>query len=1368
MLCQPLTDRAAAAPLPKFDGGALPQPPQLSTVQPIVPQNSGQPSSPTSGPPPVRVPALGPDKVAEYSALFEKSGAENGLLSGLIAKQIFERARLPNEVLGRIWNLADVQGKGSLDVSEFVVAMHLLASYKAGSMKGVPNTLPPGLLDAASRRPPTRFSGPPRPSSAAGQPLQPIPQQFTGQIGGRPQSPIVRQQMGTPLSTQSTGEQWLIGPADKQRFDQVFSTVDTNGQGFISGEQAVQFFGNTRLPEEVLAQIWDLADINSDGVLNRDEFAVAMYLIRQQRGTRDGRLPQTLPAGLVPPSMRKQQMPSQPSTVPVFDDAPVTKPRSAADDLFGLDVSDNAPPQPQPQPPQASQQIPQSTGIADAGAFASPKPPPAQSSSPPPSTFFQPFVPKSSYGQGLMPQSTGTPTQAQPKSQPDRDLMDSDDEAPSKINNDAAELGNLSNQIGNLSKQMTDLQGQRGQAEQELTQNANQKRAFQERLTQLRAAYDQEVKAVKSLKDQLAASQAETKRLLQDMAMIEGTHTDLKTQHQQLSSALVADQKENASLKERIRQTNAENEQLKPQLEKLKSDARQQKGLVAINRKQLATNETERDRIRAEMAAAQKELEESRRETEETARHVQASQKELEQAKEVPIPAPVPREFSPPPQVASPALSTGSSNPFFRRQDSGAVFSPAMGSAITSPAPDHERNAAFDSIFGPSFGAPASVPAPATSFGRDLPDPEARSETPKVVEPPAPEPAHQIESSALPLRAPLGRESSTSSSVQVAPPASRLSPVHTPHALTPDTSTASPSSHRADDPFASSAVDEQQESVRQTLPRGETSEKMSAIPGGFPEESRSSTPAVNPTAVAVGAGAATLAAGAGIAAAAATQSDGEKGKAPNISNSKDDFDNFFEGPSHKKTLSEQRADFDSAFEGFDAPAKPATAAKASNNSEFPDIHEFDDDDDDSSDESEEEAKGFDDNFTAPVMSPPQSTTAAGKQPDVASAVPNRLQATPSDSRISSSSSLPGFDQQQSPPGYKDAVPDDNPNNFPREYKNLLPEREDPTSPSLAPGGSNQPGPNPAGTPPSYGPEIGHSSSVTKGETAAAAPFDFDSAFQNMGQAPIAADDESDSEYGDRTPGVLRHQAQSFDFDPSFDSPAHSALATSASQQQSSISDAITSPTTNGAATSPARPTGSNAFSDFQEFNSNPFPPSRTGTLQSQPAASPTAAKAASASHDWDSLFAPLDAQAKQDTSRAASASSPPTDDNTGAPLLKVATSRSVSQSTQIGHDLAATTTHQEIEEITPPGSQQQVPTVSTASSPPPTAASPASKAAPAPKPERPKPGRALTEGTEHDDPILKSLTAMGWSRSESLAALERFDYNIDKVSELSL
>ncbi|KAK5101412.1 hypothetical protein LTS08_005019 [Lithohypha guttulata] len=1343
------------APLPKFDPipGQVPPPAQPipPPIQPITQQNTSTPSSPTSGPPPVRVPALSPEKVAEYSGLFEKSGAENGMLSGFVAKQIFERARLPNDVLGRIWGLADTQGRGALDVSEFVIAMHLLASYKSGAMRGVPNTLPPGLLDAASRRAPSRLSGglpPGRPTSSAGPPLS-QPQYAVTQSGIRPQSPLVNRQMaGTPLSAQSTGEPWLINAADKTRFDSIFATVDTANQGFVSGEQAVGFFGNARLPEEVLAQIWDLADINSDGVLNRDEFAVAMYLIRQHRGSRDGRVPNVLPAGLVPPSMRRQQQPSVPANIPVFDEAPVTKPRSAADDLFGLDVSEQPPPQ---QPP--AQQFPQSTGSTDAGPFANSASAPPPTTSPPPSTLFKPFVPSSNFGQGLVPQATGAAAQSQTK---EASLMDDEDDvAPAKINNEAAELGNLSNQVGNLSKQMQDVSAQRVQAEQQLSQTNQQKQAFQQRLAQLRAAYDQEVTHVKSLKDQLAASQAETKKVQQEMAMIEGTHADLQTQHQQLASALAADQQENATLKEKIRQTNTENEQLKPQLEKLKSDARQQKGLVAINKKQLATNEAERERMKAEMAAAQQELEAHRRETEETARQLEQSQRELEQARQQPLPTPVTRELSPPPQVASPTPSM-SSNPFFRNQDSGAVFSPPMGSAISSPVPqqEHDRNSAFDAIFGPSLGS--SAPAPTTSFGGEAPqfDESDGMQTPSIVEPPAPRTADQLESSDLPMRRPLLREESVSSSVKVAAPVSRNSPAQTPRALTPDTSTASPSSHRADDPFTSSAVDEEQESVRQTLPRGDTAQKLETLPGAFPG-SRSETPApsnINPAAIAIGAGAATIAAGAGIAAAV----DNEQKQAEPAADPKDNFDDFFGGPGHKKTLSEQHADFDSAFASMDNSRQAPNGRAETSHHEFPAIQELEPDDESSDDDSE--PRGFDDNFASP-----KSNVVAGKQPELA---PGPALAPPPMVTQASSASLPDFTSQQPPPDYKDAVPQDNTSHFPMEYKNLLPAREDPTSPPPTAGGSAHPGPNPAGAPPAYGPEIGSPSGTSRKTSQVeatappptkAAPFDFDSAFENMGQAPVA--DESDSDYDDTTPPA--HQRSQATFDPSFDSPALSTgtidttPAPYSAHNAVTMHDAVTSPTSavsNGTTTTSPTYAAHASFRDFDEYNGNPFPPSRTGTQQTMPPVSATSNNAVS--HDWDELFRPLNQNAQ------AGAQAPPTIVRSASPEEPLTQTVSPPRPTEIAPGQRALTTDEEVRDLTPPQSTTNIPQTSI------TPSSPIATANPAPSvPARPQPGRALSAGTEHDDPILKRLTAMGWSREASLDALEKFDYNIDKAAD---
>lgn len=49
--------------------------------------------------------------------------------------------------------------------------------------------------------------------------------------------------------------------------------------------------------------------------------------------------------------------------------------------------------------------------------------------------------------------------------------------------------------------------------------------------------------------------------------------------------------------------------------------------------------------------------------------------------------------------------------------------------------------------------------------------------------------------------------------------------------------------------------------------------------------------------------------------------------------------------------------------------------------------------------------------------------------------------------------------------------------------------------------------------------------------------------------------------------------------------------------------------------------------------------------------------------------------------------------------------------------------------------------------------------------QRPELERTVT--TEHDDPLVKNLTGMGFPRDRSVAVLEKYDYNDDKVGSLS-
>ncbi|KAM3423944.1 hypothetical protein BST61_g1338 [Cercospora zeina] len=645
-------------PVPKFEGLTIPAGAPVAPPSP-APAAFQQPQ--LSGSAPIRVPPLDPAKVQQYSGLFERSGAQKGLIDGGTAKAIFERAGLPNETLGRIWMLADRQQRGALDQTEFIVAMHLLTSMKTRTMAALPATLPQGLYEAASRR-----GAPPPSRQGTGQ--APIPRQLSGQPTGpaRAQSPLARPAVfGTPppIAAQTTGQPWLITPADKAKFDEFFATLDPAGHGIITGEQAVSFFSNSGLSEESLAQIWDLSDIKSEGRLNKDEFAVAMYLIRQQRGPNPAQLPAFLPPALVPPSMRMQQQQTQ-STAPAFDNAAQqpAMPKSAADDLFGLD---------EPAPPQAPALQPQGTGASAArDPFASGSPAPPVPSSPTrfqaagagPSSVFKPFIPSSAFGATLAQQNTGgsfgsnqgAAARAPPAPAANDDLLgDNETHAAeaSKITNETTELANMSNQIGNLRGQMEQTQSKKNVTQAELNQTNAQKRDLEVRLQQFRTQFEQEVRTVKELETQLATSRESTKKLSQELALLEGNYQDLSAQHQNVSQQLQADQRENSALKQRLAEVNAEVTRLRPEIEKLKLAARQQKGMVSINKKQLATSEGLRDQLLSEKGNLERE----------------AAERQA-----LPAEAAVPTTESgvTSPGMASPASTLSANNPFFRKPGS--------------------------------------------------------------------------------------------------------------------------------------------------------------------------------------------------------------------------------------------------------------------------------------------------------------------------------------------------------------------------------------------------------------------------------------------------------------------------------------------------------------------------------------------------------------------------------------------------------------------------------------------------------------------------------------------------------------------------
>jgi hypothetical protein len=95
---------------------------------------------------------------------------------------------------------------------------------------------------------------------------------------------------------------WAITKGEKKLYDDTFKAWDGFGKGYISGEQALEIFGQSGLPKPDLERIWTLADSADRGRLNLDEFAVAMHLI--YRKLNGYPVPNRLPPELIPPSTR--------------------------------------------------------------------------------------------------------------------------------------------------------------------------------------------------------------------------------------------------------------------------------------------------------------------------------------------------------------------------------------------------------------------------------------------------------------------------------------------------------------------------------------------------------------------------------------------------------------------------------------------------------------------------------------------------------------------------------------------------------------------------------------------------------------------------------------------------------------------------------------------------------------------------------------------------------------------------------------------------------------------------------------------------------------------------------------------------------
>lgn len=275
------------------------------------------------------------------------------------------------------------------------------------------------------------------------------------------------------------------------------------------------------------------------------------------------------------------------------------------------------------------------------------------------------------------------------------------EEKGNQISSHSAEVGNLQNQVRETQKSVSSLRQERTALSGNVAKTEAEIDELKSALAQAKAAYDTESTNMTNLETRFKTGSEELKKLRQELIHAESELSALREQKVETEQNILKDKEEIRELKIKLKVSNDEVAALKETLEKLRKEARQQKGLVVVSKKQLATSESDKEKIA-------KSISEER----ENARAVHTpSPSATEAAHAIPLPDS---------KGASPAASTHSGrsmNPFFAHTGAARVTSPLQASTLpTNQDPEADPfGMAPQAVQAPNPQAPA--PAQATGFG---------------------------------------------------------------------------------------------------------------------------------------------------------------------------------------------------------------------------------------------------------------------------------------------------------------------------------------------------------------------------------------------------------------------------------------------------------------------------------------------------------------------------------------------------------------------------------------------------------------------------------------------------------------------------
>lgn len=115
----------------------------------------------------------------------------------------------------------------------------------------------------------------------------------------------MRPQHIPPMTNVNTNTDWSIKPDEKAKYEQLFESLQPEN-GILPGNKVKQLLMDSKLPIDTLSTIWELADQDKDGGLDKYEFTIAMHLVYQALAKR------AIPS-ILPKELQRQKEPEPPT-----------------------------------------------------------------------------------------------------------------------------------------------------------------------------------------------------------------------------------------------------------------------------------------------------------------------------------------------------------------------------------------------------------------------------------------------------------------------------------------------------------------------------------------------------------------------------------------------------------------------------------------------------------------------------------------------------------------------------------------------------------------------------------------------------------------------------------------------------------------------------------------------------------------------------------------------------------------------------------------------------------------------------------------------------------------------------------------------